>query len=54
MADRIVGLDKAESDSMLRYPFNVYEKNIDIQVRFKWTLVTCALWDNRISIHNAG
>jgi alpha-ketoglutarate-dependent taurine dioxygenase len=50
---RIVGLDKAESDLILGYLFDVYEKNIDIQVRFKWTPGTSALWDNRITIHNA-
>ncbi|TDZ39486.1 putative alpha-ketoglutarate-dependent sulfonate dioxygenase [Colletotrichum trifolii] len=51
--DRIIGLDKAESDVILNYLFDVYEKNVDIQVRFKWTPNTSALWDNRISIHNA-
>ncbi|KAJ0160531.1 putative alpha-ketoglutarate-dependent sulfonate dioxygenase [Colletotrichum tanaceti] len=50
---QIVGLDKAESDAILRYLFDVYEKNVDIQVRFKWTPNTSALWDNRITIHNA-
>lgn len=50
---RIVGLDKAESDLILGYLFDVYEKNIDIQVRFRWSPRTSALWDNRISIHNA-
>lgn len=47
MTDRIVGLDKAESDLILNYLYDVYEKNIDIQVRFKWTPRTSALWDNR-------
>ncbi|KAF2015864.1 alpha-ketoglutarate-dependent taurine dioxygenase [Aaosphaeria arxii CBS 175.79] len=50
---RIVGLDQAESDLILGYLFDVYEKNVDIQVRFKWTPRTSALWDNRITIHNA-
>ncbi|KAK2746885.1 hypothetical protein FQN55_005371 [Onygenales sp. PD_40] len=53
MTDRIVGLDKAESDVILGYLYDVYEKNVDIQVRFKWTPRTSALWDNRITIHNA-
>ncbi|KAJ5295851.1 hypothetical protein N7508_010672 [Penicillium antarcticum] len=53
MTDRIVGLDKAESDVILGYLHEVYEKNPDIQVRFRWTAGTSALWDNRISIHNA-
>ncbi|KAK3350101.1 hypothetical protein B0T25DRAFT_549799 [Lasiosphaeria hispida] len=53
MTVRIVGLDKAESDVILNYLYDVYEKNVDIQVRFKWTPNTSALWDNRITIHNA-
>ncbi|KAL2189154.1 TauD-domain-containing protein [Thermothelomyces heterothallicus CBS 203.75] len=53
MTVRIVGLDKAESDLILNYLYDVYEKNVDIQVRFKWTPGTSALWDNRITIHNA-
>ncbi|KAB5570882.1 hypothetical protein GE09DRAFT_724325 [Coniochaeta sp. 2T2.1] len=53
MTVRIVGLDKAESDLILNYLYDVYEKNVDIQVRFKWTPRTSALWDNRITIHNA-
>ncbi|KAH8777438.1 taurine dioxygenase [Diaporthe sp. PMI_573] len=53
MTRRIVDLDKAESDVILNYLFDVYEKNVDIQVRFKWTPNTSAIWDNRITIHNA-
>jgi len=53
MTDRIVGLDRAESDAILNYLYHVYETNVDIQVRFKWTPRTSALWDNRITIHNA-
>jgi alpha-ketoglutarate-dependent taurine dioxygenase len=53
MTKSIVGLDKAESDVILNYLYDVYEKNVDIQLRFKWTPRTSALWDNRISIHNA-
>jgi len=53
MTKSIVGLDKAESDLLLGYLYDVYENNVDIQVRFKWTPRTSALWDNRITIHNA-
>ncbi|KAI5370866.1 putative TauD/TfdA-like domain, taurine dioxygenase TauD-like superfamily [Septoria linicola] len=49
----IVGLDKAESDLILNYLFDIFENNIDIQVRFRWSPRTSALWDNRITIHNA-
>ena len=47
MTVRIVGLDKGESDAILNYLYSVYEGNVDIQVRFKWTPGTSALWDNR-------
>lgn len=54
MTDRIVGFDKAESDVILGYLCDVYEKNIDIQVRFKWSPKTSALWDNRsVTCHHA-
>ncbi|KAI9742611.1 MAG: hypothetical protein M1818_003752 [Claussenomyces sp. TS43310] len=53
MTKAIVGLDKDESDVILNYLFHVYESNVDIQVRFKWTPRTSAIWDNRITIHNA-
>ncbi|KAL1303595.1 hypothetical protein AAFC00_006960 [Neodothiora populina] len=50
---KIVGLDKAESDVILGYLFDVYERNVDIQLRWKWTPGSSALWDNRVTIHNA-
>ncbi|EAQ88902.1 conserved hypothetical protein [Chaetomium globosum CBS 148.51] len=50
MTVRIVGLDKAESDLILNYLYDVFERSVDIQVRFKWTPGTSALWDNRSSI----
>ncbi|GAA5843317.1 hypothetical protein JCM9279_002059 [Rhodotorula babjevae] len=50
---RIAGLDKPESDLILNYLFDLYEKRLDAQIRFKWTPRTSALWDNRVSIHAA-
>lgn len=47
MTVRIVGLDRGESDAILNYLYSVYEGNVDIQVRFKWTPGSSALWDNR-------
>lgn len=47
MTDRIVGLDRGESDAILNHLCDVYEKNVDIQLRFRWTPGTSALWDNR-------
>lgn len=32
---------------ILGYLYDIYEHNIDIQVRFRWTPFTSALWDNR-------
>ncbi|KZT24632.1 TauD-domain-containing protein [Neolentinus lepideus HHB14362 ss-1] len=53
MTVRILGFDKAESDLILNYLYDVYERNVDIQCRFKWTPGASALWDNRITIHIA-
>jgi alpha-ketoglutarate-dependent taurine dioxygenase len=58
MTSRIVGLEPEESKTVLEFLFNIFEKNLDIQVRFNWRpskegLGTSALWDNRISQHNA-
>ncbi len=50
---RIVGFEAGESRALLEYLFGVYERNLDIQVRFKWSPRTSALWDNRVSIHAA-
>lgn len=47
MTVKIVGLDQGESDAILNYLYSVYEGNVDIQVRFKWTPGSSALWDNR-------
>lgn len=56
MTKRIVGLSPVESDLILNYLFDIYEKNADIQVRFKWGpqnpgYGTSAIWDNRCSQH---
>lgn len=57
MTVRIVGLEPAESQLILEHLFSVYEKNMDIQVRFNWKsssgLGTSAIWDNRVANHNA-
>lgn len=47
----IEGLEPSESESILNFLFDLYERNPDIQVRFRWTGGTSALWDERISIH---
>ncbi|GEQ68644.1 hypothetical protein JCM33374_g2312 [Metschnikowia sp. JCM 33374] len=57
MTVRIVGLEPAESSLILEHLFSVYEKNLDIQVRWNWKSQdgygTSAIWDNRIANHNA-
>ncbi|KAH3670372.1 hypothetical protein OGAPHI_000887 [Ogataea philodendri] len=59
MTKRILGVSSVESDLILNYLFEVYEKNADIQARFKWTpsskpgYGTSAIWDNRVSQHSA-
>ncbi|GAA5825865.1 hypothetical protein JCM11251_000032 [Rhodosporidiobolus azoricus] len=50
---RIEGLEPSESKLILNHLFDVYEKSLDSQVRFKWTAGASALWDNRITIHAA-
>ena len=56
MTKRILGVSPIESDLILNFLFDIYEKNADIQVRFKWTNTksgygTSAIWDNRVSQH---
>lgn len=58
MTVRIVGLLPEESKLILEYLYGVFEKNLDIQVRWHWQpteegLGTSAIWDNRVSQHNA-
>ncbi|GME76136.1 unnamed protein product [Ambrosiozyma monospora] len=56
LTKKILGVSPVESDIILNYLFDVYEKNADIQVRFKWGPTkpgygVSAIWDNRISQH---
>lgn len=58
MTKRILDLNPVESDLVLNYLLDVYEKNADIQVRFNWKssapgLGTSAIWDNRVSQHKS-
>lgn len=56
-AKHIVGLTPVESDLILNYLFDIYEKNADIQVRLNWKsdpgYGTSAIWDNRCSVHRS-
>ncbi|VEU23102.1 DEKNAAC104121 [Brettanomyces naardenensis] len=57
MTKRIVGLTPVESDLILNYLFDVYEKNADVQVRWNWKsdpgYGTSAIWDNRSTQHKS-
>ncbi|KAI9326363.1 alpha-ketoglutarate-dependent taurine dioxygenase [Zopfochytrium polystomum] len=47
------GFKKAESDTLLEYLNSIPEKNLDLQVRFKWESDSVAIWDNRVVVHHA-
>lgn len=50
---RIIGVPKAESDSILQFLFHQIAENPDFQVRFHWEPNSIAFWDNRIVTHSA-
>ncbi|KAI8354588.1 hypothetical protein EDC96DRAFT_466168 [Choanephora cucurbitarum] len=49
----IVGLSKRESDVILNHLFDHVSGGVDFQVRFKWEENSVAVWDNRVTNHNA-
>lgn len=49
---RIVGMDKAESDELLRFLFQQAHAP-EFQVRFQWERDSIAFWDNRATQHYA-
>ncbi|SEP53004.1 TauD/TfdA dioxygenase family protein [Amycolatopsis saalfeldensis] len=48
----IVGLDRADSDRLLRYLF-LQAHTPEFQVRFRWARDSVAFWDNRATQHYA-
>lgn len=50
---RIVGLSNRESETILNYLFDHISGGVDFQVRFKWEENSVAVWDNRVTCHNA-
>ncbi|KAI0684442.1 hypothetical protein BC835DRAFT_637029 [Cytidiella melzeri] len=50
---RIVGVPKAESDTVLNLLFHQISENPDFQVRFHWERNSIAVWDNRVVTHSA-
>lgn len=49
---RLVGIPKAESDTILQFLFRQISENPDYQVRFSWEENDVALWDNRVKTMN--
>ena len=49
---RIVGMEQAESDALLRHLF-AQAHTPEFQVRYRWTEGTVAFWDNRATQHYA-
>ncbi|GLZ56378.1 taurine dioxygenase [Actinomycetospora sp. NBRC 106378] len=49
---RIVGMEQAESDALLRHLF-AQAHTPEYQVRYRWTEGTVAFWDNRATQHYA-
>ena len=47
---RIVGMDKKESDEILKKIFE-HQERLDFTCRFKWTQNAVAIWDNRSTQH---
>ena len=52
MTTFIKGLDKRESDFLLRYLFD-YLRTPEFNYRHKWQTNDLAVWDNRLSLHYA-
>ena len=52
MTNLIKGLDRRESDFLLRYLFD-YLRTPEFSYRHKWQTNDLAVWDNRLSLHYA-
>lgn len=50
--DRILGMQRQESDALLNFLFGLFEKP-DFQARLRWEKDTVAVWDNRATVHYA-
>ncbi|KAI9794429.1 MAG: hypothetical protein M1816_005499 [Peltula sp. TS41687] len=50
---KIVGVPKAESDTIIRYLSEVIATTQEAHVRFQWRKNDVAFWDNRITNHSA-
>jgi taurine dioxygenase len=50
--NHIIGFNATDSSNLLNYLFNFMNKP-EFQIRFKWTVNTIAMWDNRCTMHYA-
>ncbi|KAF9068975.1 hypothetical protein BDP27DRAFT_1383391 [Rhodocollybia butyracea] len=50
---RILGVPKAESDTILNFLFHQIAENVDNHARFQWEPNSIAFWDNRVVTHTA-
>ena len=50
---KIVGLTNKESNIVLQYLFDHISGGVDFSVRFRWEENSVAVWDNRVTNHNA-
>ncbi|CAM0138526.1 hypothetical protein VKS41_007142 [Umbelopsis sp. WA50703] len=50
---RIVGLTQRESNTILQLLYDHIAGGYDFTVRFKWEKNSVAVWDNRVTVHNA-
>ncbi|KAI8997055.1 hypothetical protein BDB01DRAFT_845746 [Pilobolus umbonatus] len=50
---RIVGVSKGESETILKFLYKHIAGGVDFQVRFRWEEDSVAVWDNRVTNHNA-
>ena len=50
--DKILGLPRQQSDALLAFLFNLFEKP-ELQARLRWEEGTIAIWDNRATVHYA-
>ena len=49
---KIEGLEKSESDNLLRFLFD-HSEQIKFQIRYRWNENDMAFWDNRCALHKA-
>ena len=51
--ERIIGLEAAESDHLLRFLVGKIANSVEFQCRVRWSPNTLVIWDNRMTQHKA-